>query len=113
MPDGTAVLELRRRWTDGTTHLVLDPVELLERLAALTPRPRTNLILYYGVLAPRAAWRRAVVPFREDAQGPQGCVTCEGNRPARPHNVPMHPRGERSGDLFIGESDDRVRSRRR
>jgi len=34
MPDGTAVLELRRRWTDGTTHLVFDPVELLERLAA-------------------------------------------------------------------------------
>ena len=79
MPDGTAVLELRRRWTDGTTHLVVDPVELLERLAALTPRPRINLILYHGVLAPRAAWRRAVVPFREDAQGPQGCVTCEGN----------------------------------
>ena len=58
-PDGQAVLELRRRWTDGTTHLVFDPVELL---AALTPRPRINLILYHGVLAPRAAWRRAVVP---------------------------------------------------
>jgi hypothetical protein len=24
------------------------------RLAALTPRPRVNLVLYYGVLAPRA-----------------------------------------------------------
>lgn len=31
-------------------------------LAVLTPRPRVNLILYYGVLAPRAAWRAAVVP---------------------------------------------------
>ena len=30
-------------------------MELLERLATLTPRPRINLILYYGVLAPRAA----------------------------------------------------------
>jgi hypothetical protein len=28
----------------------------------LTPRPRVNLILYYGVLAPRASWRAAVVP---------------------------------------------------
>ena len=27
----------------------------------LTPRPRVNLILYYGVLAPRAAWRAALV----------------------------------------------------
>lgn len=62
MPDGTIALELRHRWTDGTTHLVFEPVELLERLAALVPRPRVNLVLYYGVLAPRAAWRRAVVP---------------------------------------------------
>src|SRR6266849_6250839 len=28
----------------------------------LTPRPRVNLILYHGVLAPRAAWRAALVP---------------------------------------------------
>lgn len=76
MPDGTAVLELRRRWTDGTTHLVFDSVELLERLAALTPRPRVNLILYHGVLVPRAAWRRAVVPGREDHDEATGCATC-------------------------------------
>jgi hypothetical protein len=61
MPNGQAVLELRRRWTDGTTHLIFDPVELLERLAALIPRPRINLVLYHGVLAPRSAWRTRVV----------------------------------------------------
>src|SRR5687767_2708093 len=37
-------------------------VALLARLAVLVPRPRVNLVLYYGVLAPRAAWRVAVVP---------------------------------------------------
>ncbi len=31
MPDGTAVLELRRRWTDGTTHLVFDYCPLTRR----------------------------------------------------------------------------------
>jgi hypothetical protein len=61
-PEGQVVLDLRRRWADGTTPLVFDPVEFLERLAALVPRPRINLVLYYGVLAPRAAWRDAVVP---------------------------------------------------
>ena len=61
--DGQVRLTLRRPWADGTTHLLFDPVELLERLAALTPRPRINLILYHGVLAPRAAWRRLVVQF--------------------------------------------------
>ena len=60
--EGEIWLTLRHRWADGTTHLRFDPLELLERLAVLTPRPRVNLILYYGVLAPRAAWRAAVVP---------------------------------------------------
>ena len=60
--EGEIWLTLRHRWADGTTHLRFDPLELLERLAVLTPRPRVNLILYYGVLAPRAAWRAALVP---------------------------------------------------
>ena len=41
---------------------MFDPVEFLGRLAVLIPRPRINLILYHGVLAPRAAWRSAIVP---------------------------------------------------
>jgi len=59
--DGQVALQLRHRWADGTTHLMFDPVEFLGRLAVLVPRPRINLILYHGVLGPRAAWRRAVV----------------------------------------------------
>jgi hypothetical protein len=54
---GPVRLDLRHRWADGTTHLLFEPVELLERLAALTPRPRINLVLYYGVLGARSAWR--------------------------------------------------------
>ena len=60
--EGTICLTLRHRWADGTTHLRFDPLEVVKRLAVLTPRPRVNLILYYGVLAPRAAWRGALVP---------------------------------------------------
>jgi hypothetical protein len=55
-------LALRQPWADGTTHVVFDPVEFLGRLAVLVPRPRVNLILYYGVLGARAAWRPEVVP---------------------------------------------------
>ncbi len=43
--DGQVRFELRRLWSDGTTHLLFDPVELLERLTALTPRPRIHLPL--------------------------------------------------------------------
>jgi hypothetical protein len=59
--EGQVVLRLRHPWSDGTTHLLFDPLELLERLAVLIPRPRINLILYHGVLGPRAAWRSLVV----------------------------------------------------
>jgi hypothetical protein len=55
--EGDVLLELRHRWRDGTTHLRFHPLELLERLTSLTPRPRINLVLYYGVLAAHAAWR--------------------------------------------------------
>ena len=56
-------------WADGTTHLVFTPVELLERLVPLVPRPRINLVLYHGVLAPNAPWRREVVARAEPEVG--------------------------------------------
>jgi hypothetical protein len=37
--DGRVVLELKATWSDGTSHLVFDPLDLLARLAALVPRP--------------------------------------------------------------------------
>jgi hypothetical protein len=55
--DGRVALELTRAWHDGTRELVFEPLEFLERLAAMTPRPETNLLICHGVLAPRARWR--------------------------------------------------------
>ena len=56
--EGAVWLTLRHRRSDGTTHLKFKPLELLERLAVLTPRPHINLVLYYGVLAPRGRVER-------------------------------------------------------
>ena len=69
-PGGRVRLELRRPWRDGTRALLFDPLDFLGRLAALTPKPRVNLLLYHGVFAPHAARRRAAVArAREDAGG--------------------------------------------
>jgi hypothetical protein len=43
--DGRVLLTLKTAWADGTRHLLFEPLELLEKLAALTPRPRINLVL--------------------------------------------------------------------
>jgi hypothetical protein len=36
----------------------------LEKLAAVTPRPEINLVLYHSVLVPHARWRPEVVAYR-------------------------------------------------
>jgi hypothetical protein len=54
-------------------------MELLERLAALTTRPRINLLLYYGVLGAWSAWRSR--PREPDT--PVRC-TPDAEAPARP-----------------------------
>jgi hypothetical protein len=61
--DDRILLTLKTAWANGTRHLLFAPMELLEKLAALTPRPRINLILYHGVLAPHARWRARVVTY--------------------------------------------------
>ena len=69
LADGRVRLELKRAWSDGTTHLLFEPLEFLEKLAALTPRPEINLVLYHGVLAPHAQWRPDVVAYGRADRG--------------------------------------------
>ena len=58
---GQVVLRLKSPYRDGTTHIVMQPQEFMQRLAALVPRPRPHLIRFHGVLAPNAKLRAAVV----------------------------------------------------
>jgi hypothetical protein len=44
----------------------MTPLEFLQRLAALVPRPRLHLIRFHGVLAPNAALRSQIVPGESD-----------------------------------------------
>jgi hypothetical protein len=62
LPDGRLLYRLKRRWRDGTTHVVFEPLELLEKLAALVPPPRVHQIRYHGILGPAAGGRSSVVP---------------------------------------------------
>ena len=72
---------LKTPWDDGTTHIVLSPLELLEKLAALVPPPRVNLVRYHGVLAPNAKDRDKIVPAGEKTASAPASGT-EAERPA-------------------------------
>ena len=65
------VYKLKKRWRDGSTHVVMDAMTLLERLCALVPPPRKKLLTYHGVFAPAASCRPQVVPA-VGAEG-EGC----------------------------------------
>ncbi len=89
---GQVVLKLTTPWRDGTTHLVMSPLEFMQRLAALVPRPRLHLIRFHGVLAPNAKLRALVVPQvvpqepkapAQEAE-PAACeASCAHHRPVR------------------------------
>jgi len=49
-------------YRDGTTHLVLGPLDRMARLAALVPPARMHLTRYHGVFAPHSQLRAAVTP---------------------------------------------------
>ena len=88
---GQVVLKLKTAWRDGTTHLVMSPLEFMQRLAALVPRPRLHLIRFHGVLAPNAKLRAQVVPQEPEQPEPPTQVTppaeceatCAHHRPVR------------------------------
>ena len=47
---------------DATTHIILMPLAMLEKLSALIPAPRAHLVRYAGSFAPAAEWRALIVP---------------------------------------------------
>jgi hypothetical protein len=86
-------LKLKTPWRDGTTHLVMSPLEFMQRLAALVPRPRLHLMRFHGVLAPNAKLRALVVPQQPLAQAQAASeaaasAECEVETVlARPHRI--------------------------
>ena len=85
---GQVVFKLKTAWRDGATHLVMSPLEFMQRLAALVPRPWLHLIRFHGVLAPNAKMRALVVPQGPDegaeAAKPAECeANCAHHRPVR------------------------------
>jgi len=74
---GQVVYRYKHPFRDGSTHVVLEPLDFIARLAALVPRPRLNLTRFHGVFAPNFKHRKRIVPQR-----PQR--TLEGDKPVAP-----------------------------
>ena len=69
LADGRLAYRLKTPWRDGTTHVLMERHELLERLTPLIPPPRAHQLRYHGILAPCASGRNQVVPGARVATG--------------------------------------------
>jgi hypothetical protein len=88
LPDGRLAYRLKTRWRDGTTHVLMERHELLERLAPLIPPPRAHQVRYHGLLAPCASGRDRLVPR------PLGFEEAEAVAPAAVARGRLGPREE-------------------
>ncbi|MGH7261640.1 MAG: transposase, partial [Nitrospiraceae bacterium] len=89
---GDVVLQLKSPYNDGTTHIVMSPLEFMQRLAVLVPRPRLHLIRFHGVLAPNAKLRPEIIPSSgRQAGNPSGPALLRSAAVRRP--VPGSPGG--------------------
>ena len=59
---GQVVYRLKKAYEDGTTHIVMEPMQFMEKLSAIIPRPRVHLTRFHGILAPHDKHRKHVVP---------------------------------------------------
>ena len=77
---------LKTPYRDGTTHIVLEPLELMARLAALVPPPRMHLTRFHGVVAPHSKLRAVVTPARRGV----GAAKQRQEEPQTPRHVAMN-----------------------
>jgi Putative transposase len=77
---GQVVLKQKTPYRDGTSHINMSPLEFMQRLAALVPRPRLHVIRFHGALAPHAKLRAAIVPIPAQTAHAADCAHAHGAR---------------------------------
>jgi hypothetical protein len=78
---GQVRYRLKTPYRDGTTHIVLEPLDFIARLAALVPPPRVHLTRFHGVFAAHAALRAAITPGGRGAGASKRAVAPESPAP--------------------------------
>jgi len=87
---------LKTAYRDGTTHVVFEPLDFMAKLAALVPRPRTNLTRFHGVLAPNSRYRYRVTPVSSGkVKKPTAIVDAEADRRQEPDLTASKRKGMR------------------
>jgi hypothetical protein len=98
LPGGRVAYRLKYvdRGRRGKNRVMIG-IEFMARLAAIIAPPRYPLVRFAGVLAPRSAWRREVVPEPREQRAP-----CEAARTQKPGPTERRPEQHPAGDARGG-----------
>ncbi len=77
-------------------EITLTPLDLIDRIAALVPPPRTHRHRYFGVLAPNSPYRAAVTEMAQS--------TAEPEQPVQAAQVQPEPASTVAGALGVGKA---------
>jgi hypothetical protein len=80
---GDVIYKFKKPWDDGTVAIRMTPLELMERLAALVPRPKVHLTRFHGVLGPHYKYRKQIVPKQKVTELPMSTDSAEEKPKAR------------------------------
>jgi len=85
LPDGRLKYGFKHPWSDGTSAVVMEPLDFLSRLAVLVPAPGRHVLRYHGTLAPNAKWRSSIVPAAPAAR--ESCDHDTAEEPPRSSRI--------------------------
>ncbi len=71
---GNIRYQLKTAYSDGTTHVIFEPLDFIAKLASLVPKPKVNLTRFHGVFVgvphhPNSKHRILVTPARRGKGG--------------------------------------------
>jgi hypothetical protein len=81
---------LKTPYRDGTTQIVIEPLDFMARPAALVPPPRMHLTRYHGVFAPHSKLRAAVTPAQRGIGAPQPLPAVNPAKPPTLRHVALN-----------------------
>ncbi len=66
--EGNVLYKLKNSYDDAS-HILLSPLELLEKISGIIPPPKRHQITYYGCLSSHSRIRPLIVPSKRDEPG--------------------------------------------
>ncbi len=90
-PQGRVRYQLKTPWRNGTTHVYIEPIDFIAKLAALVPPPRAHLTRFHGIFAPNAALRAQLTPSGRGKRPPGDVASTDASTD---HRTPIQERGQ-------------------